>query len=247
MLQVEHQVNLEVSIGKKAISGWNKPSKHRFKPSEQIRACTSDTKRNLQFSKCQFDQICWAGIMKTDRTTHDEVDNRFTCVTCKEVRLICSGAKRCFVGLFHPEIASELWILTSILTWCSLSILPSIEPSPTTLFNLGLMPIGVFPPYLLPFVACCNMDLVKQIPPEIDGFLCGFGYGTTSVIVGQPLDTIKTRAQMKTYFGQSSYKIGSDIWKSEGIRGLYRGGSALVLGGAIIRSTQVRRYMLIHV
>ena len=43
----------------------------------------------------------------------------FTCVTCQEVGLIWSeGLKRCFEGLFHPEIAFEL-DFTSSLTWCS--------------------------------------------------------------------------------------------------------------------------------
>jgi len=78
----------------------------------------------------------------------------------------------------------------------------------------------------------------SNIPPSFDGFIAGFGYGSTSVIVGQPFDTIKTRSQMKSYFGKGSREIAADIWQSEGIRGLYRGGMPLVLGGALIRSAQ---------
>ena len=72
----------------------------------------------------------------------------------------------------------------------------------------------------------------------MDGFVAGFGYGAMSVVSGQPFDTIKTRSQMKDYMGQSSWRIGADLWKSEGIRGLYRGGMPLVVGGALIRSAQ---------
>eukprot|EP00605_Chrysophyceae_sp_TOSAG23-4_P001402 GSChrysophyteH1.ASY1.ANO1.1524.1 assembled CDS len=78
----------------------------------------------------------------------------------------------------------------------------------------------------------------SAIPPSLDGFIAGFGYGTTSVFVGQPFDTIKTRAQMPKFFGVNPFRIGKQIFTSEGLAGLYRGGLPLVLGGSLIRSAQ---------
>ena len=72
----------------------------------------------------------------------------------------------------------------------------------------------------------------------MDGFIAGFAYGTTSVIVGQPLDTIKTKVQTCVGPRQSSWVVGRDLYAEEGLRGLYRGGTALLLGGACIRSAQ---------
>jgi solute carrier family 25 carnitine/acylcarnitine transporter 20/29 len=67
-------------------------------------------------------------------------------------------------------------------------------------------------------------------------FLCGLGYGLTNVIVGQPFDTIKTRQQ--TLPGASTLKFVRD----EGLRGLYRGGGSIIVGGAMMRSAQFGIY-----
>lgn len=75
----------------------------------------------------------------------------------------------------------------------------------------------------------------------MDGFIAGFAYGTTSVLCGQPFDTLKTLVQVSDSSksrGLSSFKVASDLFHKEGIRGLYRGGLPLVIGGACIRSTQ---------
>lgn len=87
----------------------------------------------------------------------------------------------------------------------------------------------------------------------IDNFISGFAYGTTNVLVGQPLDTIKTRMQALGL--KSTYQTGYEIFKTEGlcimkyvcfmnvmfyisyiifstgIYGLYRGGLPLFIGG----------------
>ena len=75
----------------------------------------------------------------------------------------------------------------------------------------------------------------------MDSFICGFAYGTTTVVVGQPFDTIKTR--MQAFDGKANlYTTATSIYKTEGIRGLYRGGLPLVLGGALMRSAQFGVY-----
>lgn len=72
----------------------------------------------------------------------------------------------------------------------------------------------------------------------MDSFIAGFFYGVTTVLVGQPLDTIKTRLQVTGNQAVSAFGTGKQIFLSEGIKGLYRGGSVLILGGALIRSAQ---------
>lgn len=57
---------------------------------------------------------------------------------------------------------------------------------------------------------------------DFDSFICGFAYGTTTVIVGQPLDTIKTRMQAKGT-GSSMVTTTVSIFQREGVAGLYRG------------------------
>lgn len=70
-------------------------------------------------------------------------------------------------------------------------------------------------------------------------FAAGYAFGITSVIVGQPLDTIKTRIQASTNVKPTSMMVTArEIFQKEGIRGLYRGGLPMVLGGGLIRSTQ---------
>lgn len=40
------------------------------------------------------------------------------------------------------------------------------------------------------------------------GFACGFAYGTTSVLIGQPFDTVKTRMQaMHRVAGVSTFQV----------------------------------------
>lgn len=79
----------------------------------------------------------------------------------------------------------------------------------------------------------------------MDNFIAGFAYGATSVIVGQPLDTIKTRMQALGSFAQpaqSSWGVAKDLLHREGVRGLYRGGTSLFIGGGLIRSAQFGVY-----
>lgn len=97
----------------------------------------------------------------------------------------------------------------------------------------------------------------------MDAFIAGSVYGMTTVMVGQPFDTIKTRLQAtpgssssvvptahspplsnvaSTTVRQGFWETGRHIFKAEGIRGLYRGGLPLIAGGATIRSAQFGVY-----
>jgi solute carrier family 25 (mitochondrial carnitine/acylcarnitine transporter), member 20/29 len=70
-------------------------------------------------------------------------------------------------------------------------------------------------------------------------FIAGASYGLTTVILGQPLDTIKVRMQgMPSTGHQSSFTVGRELFLREGIRGLYRGGLPLIVGGSLMRSAQ---------
>eukprot|EP01064_Diplonema_japonicum_P030837 TRINITY_DN5334_c0_g2_i1.p1 TRINITY_DN5334_c0_g2~~TRINITY_DN5334_c0_g2_i1.p1 ORF type:complete len:268 (+),score=37.30 TRINITY_DN5334_c0_g2_i1:49-852(+) len=74
-------------------------------------------------------------------------------------------------------------------------------------------------------------------------FASGAMYGLTSVIVGQPLDTVKTTMQaLPTHSKRSILGTASDIVKEGGPLGLWRGGIPPVLGGAFFRSCQFGAY-----
>lgn len=70
-------------------------------------------------------------------------------------------------------------------------------------------------------------------------YVAGFVYGLASTMVGQPFDTIKTRMQaMEQIKSKGVYETGKEIFIKEGIRGLYRGGLPMILGGGALRSAQ---------
>lgn len=67
-------------------------------------------------------------------------------------------------------------------------------------------------------------------------FAAGASYGLTTVLVGQPLDTLKVRLQSMP--SGSLQGSTADLFRREGIRGLYRGGLPLFVGGSLMRSAQ---------
>ena len=74
-------------------------------------------------------------------------------------------------------------------------------------------------------------------------FIAGASYGLTTVVVGQPLDTIKTRMQGVSKTSNYASASGAtsmfvNLYKREGFRGLYRGGFPLMIGGSMMRSAQ---------
>lgn len=75
---------------------------------------------------------------------------------------------------------------------------------------------------------------------SMDNFIAGYAYGVTSVIVGQPLDTMKTRMQALGL--KSASQTAAAILKQDGVAGLYRGGLPLFVGGGLIKSAQFGVY-----
>ena len=67
----------------------------------------------------------------------------------------------------------------------------------------------------------------------------GVLYGTTSVAVGHPFDTVKTKMQAQAgYESQSMIRSFVKTVRAQGLRGLYRGCIPPLLGSGIFRSTQ---------
>jgi solute carrier family 25 carnitine/acylcarnitine transporter 20/29 len=91
-----------------------------------------------------------------------------------------------------------------------------------------------------------NDDRNSSFIPYAITFSAGASYGLTTVLVGQPLDTIKTRMQgiassskpSSSLRTESAIGVLRNVYSTEGIRGLYRGGLPLVLGGSFMRSAQ---------
>jgi solute carrier family 25 (mitochondrial carnitine/acylcarnitine transporter), member 20/29 len=80
---------------------------------------------------------------------------------------------------------------------------------------------------------------VKQAMEFLVTFAAGASYGLTTVLVGQPLDTIKVRMQgLPSASSQSAWAVGYNLYIQQGIQGLYRGGLPLFLGGSFMRSAQ---------
>ena len=67
----------------------------------------------------------------------------------------------------------------------------------------------------------------------------GVLYGTTSVCVGHPFDTIKTKMQAQQGFeNRSMLRSFAKTLQEQGVRGLYRGCLPPLFGSGIFRSTQ---------
>ena len=75
-----------------------------------------------------------------------------------------------------------------------------------------------------------------------ESFIAGFAYGGTTVLVGQPFETIKTLRQVQSASSAraaakgSIFQTASNLYSTSGIRGFYRGGVPLLLGGGLMVS-----------
>ena len=81
---------------------------------------------------------------------------------------------------------------------------------------------------------------------SVESFIAGFAYGGTTVLVGQPLETLKTLTQVhpssNTAQKPSLVRTAADLYKQGGVRAFYRGGMPLLLGGGLMRSAQFGFY-----
>ena len=81
----------------------------------------------------------------------------------------------------------------------------------------------------------------------IFGLITGMQFGITIVIVGQPFDTVKTKMQaQEEYKSKSFLQSINSIYKQEGLKGFYRGGTSIVLGSSLFRSAQLSIFEAIH-
>jgi len=71
-------------------------------------------------------------------------------------------------------------------------------------------------------------------------FAAGAVYGTVSVLTGQPLETLKTRGQVRSKLGMLGE--ARSLFATEGIRGFYRGSAPVFFGGTMFRSAQFGVY-----
>ena len=72
------------------------------------------------------------------------------------------------------------------------------------------------------------------------GLLCGATFGITSVLVGHPFDTVKTRMQVLNI--KSMVGAAKSIVRDSGARGLYSGMLPMLVGSAVFRSAQFSAY-----
>jgi solute carrier family 25 carnitine/acylcarnitine transporter 20/29 len=97
-----------------------------------------------------------------------------------------------------------------------------------------------------PDVSSIEIRIKVERPVWLDGaigFFAGGAYGVTSVIVGQPLDTIKTRMQARPdSITIGPLRVAAGLARSQGLSGLYRGGMPVMLGGTLFRSAQFGVY-----
>lgn len=68
------------------------------------------------------------------------------------------------------------------------------------------------------------------IPQMYHSMIAGAGAGLVSSIATCPLDVIKTRLQASSAPGESVKNLVTTIWRTSGIRGMYRGLGPTILG-----------------
>jgi solute carrier family 25 carnitine/acylcarnitine transporter 20/29 len=75
------------------------------------------------------------------------------------------------------------------------------------------------------------------------GLLCGVLFGLAAPLVGQPLDTLKTRMQASAaYYEGGALRTLVALVRAEGPRALYRGILPPLVGSSIFRSVQLSAY-----
>jgi len=94
-------------------------------------------------------------------------------------------------------------------------------------------------PILLYAVMTHNEERGSWVKEGAIGLSVGILYGTSSIMVGHPLDTIKTKMQAQAGFETTGmFKTISTTFKTQGVKGFYRGCIPPLWGSGIYRSTQ---------
>ncbi|XP_071841460.1 uncharacterized protein [Apostichopus japonicus] len=84
-----------------------------------------------------------------------------------------------------------------------------------------------------------NQERGHFVKEGLIGLGVGVLYGVTSVVVGHPFDTVKTKMQgQKGYESTSMIKTIARTFKNQGVIGFYRGSIPVLWGSGIYRSTQ---------
>jgi len=82
-----------------------------------------------------------------------------------------------------------------------------------------------------------TLTLLSDNPTSPTSFtkvwLAGATGGLASFVVSAPTELIKCRAQVSTERNVSSWSIARDIWKKNGIRGVYYGGGITSVRDAV--------------
>ncbi|KAJ8040035.1 Mitochondrial substrate carrier family protein S [Holothuria leucospilota] len=84
-----------------------------------------------------------------------------------------------------------------------------------------------------------NQDRGHFLKEGAIGLGVGVLYGVTSVVVGHPFDTVKSKMQAQRGFESASmFRTIAKTFKTQGIIGFYRGSIPVLWGSGIYRSTQ---------
>lgn len=125
-----------------------------------------------------------------------------------------------------------------------------VDPSVFVLFFIFFSPHiwrerALFKKFLT-FSPSPTVLLLPMSTISIESFIAGFAYGGTTVLVGQPLETLKTLTQVpqsqSSSQKQSLIDTATSLYKQGGIKSFYRGGVPLLLGGGLMRSAQFGCY-----
>lgn len=82
-----------------------------------------------------------------------------------------------------------------------------------------------------------TLTLLSDSPEAPQAFakvwLAGAAGGLASFVVSAPTELVKCRAQVSTDHTTGSWAIARDVWKREGVRGLYYGGGVTSVRDAV--------------
>ena len=70
--------------------------------------------------------------------------------------------------------------------------------------------------------------------------ISGTTYGVTSIVVGHPMDTVKTKMQAQSNYMKCQGLVGNikQVYNNEGFRGFYRGALWPLIGSTMFRGLQ---------